>query len=226
MSEIGLFETIHCARAIRRIRPDPVPEALITKVLDAATRAPSAGNNQNWLFVVVIEAEQRRALGDIYRRASVWIREKYASNSRPAHMDDAQYRKMWTGGVYLHEHMGDAPVLLIPCLKVITPVLPPSIPAEIRAEMVATAPWTAGASIYPAVQNIILACRGLGLATVLTTNHVILEAEVRSVLGLPEDVRTFALMPIGFTNAKFGGVSRRPLSEVAVLNRFGNPWPV
>jgi nitroreductase len=205
------------------MRPDPVPEELITKVLDAAIRAPSAGNNQNWLFVVVTDAGQRRAIGDIYRRASVWVREKYASNSRPAHMDDAQYKKFWSGGVYLHEHMGEASVLLLPCLKVSTPVLPPSIPAGIRAEMVATASWTAGASIYPAVQNIILACRGLGLATVLTTNHVILEAEVRSVLSLPDDVRTFALMPIGFTDAKFGGVSRRPLSQVAVLNRFGNP---
>jgi nitroreductase len=91
--------------------------------------------------------------------------------------------------------------------------------------MVSTAPWTAGASIYPAVQNIILACRALGLGTVLTTNHVILEAEVKRVLALPEDVRTFGLMPIGYTNAKIGGVRRRPLSEVAVLDRFGNSWP-
>ena len=90
--------------------------------------------------------------------------------------------------------------------------------------MVSTAPWTAGASIYPAVQNIILACRALGLGTVLTTNHVILEPEVKRVLALPEDVRTFGLMPIGYTDARFGGVRRRPLSEVAVLDRFGNPW--
>ena len=225
MSEIGLFEAIHSARAIRRFRPDPVPPELITRILDAAIQAPSAGNNQNWLFVVVTDAGQRRAIGDIFRRASLWVRQKYASNSRPAHMEDAQYRKFWASGVYLHEHMGDAPVLLLPCLKVITPVLPSSIAPEIRAEMVSTAPWTAGASIYPAVQNIILACRALGLGTVLTTNHVILEAEVKSVLGLPEDVRTFALMPIGYTDAKFGRVRRRPLSEVAVLDRFGNRWP-
>ena len=82
----------------------------------------------------------------------------------------------------------------------------------------------AGASIYPAVQNVILACRALGLGTVLTTNHVILESEVKAILELPEDVRTFGLMPIGYTDDRFGGVKRRPLAEVAVLNRFGASW--
>jgi len=224
MSEIGLFEAIHSARAIRHFRPDPVPNDLISQILDAAIQAPSAGNNQNWLFVVVTDADRRRRLGDIFRRASVWVREKYNSNSRPAHINDAQYKKFWASGVYLHEHMGDAPLLLLPCLKVLSPVLPPTIPPEIRAEMVSTASWMAGASIYSAVQNIILACRALGLGTTITTNHVILEAEVKSLLDLPEEVRTFALMPIGYTDDKFGGVRRRPLGEVAVLDRYGNPW--
>ena len=105
-------------------------------------------------------------------------------------------------------------------------MLPASIPAEVRAEaeMESTAPWVACASIYPAVQNIILACRALGLGTVLTTNHVVLEAEVKCALELPEDVRTFGLMPIGYTDDKFGGVKRRPLSEVALHDRFRNPW--
>jgi len=224
MNEIGLFEAIHSARAIRHFRPDPVPRELITRILDAAIQAPSAGNTQSWLFVVVTDPDQRRQLGDIYRRASVWVREKYAANSRAAHMDDAQYRKFWAGGVFLHEHMADAPVLLLPCLRINEPVLPPTIPAEIRAQMLNTAAWMAGASIYPAVQNIILACRALGLGTTITTNHVILESEVKRVLALPDDVRTFALMPIGYTDDKFGGVRRRPLSEVAVLDRFGNLW--
>jgi nitroreductase len=224
MNEIGLFETIHSARAIRHFRPDPVPQELLTTILEAATQAPSAGNGQNWLFVIVTDEAQRRRIGDIYRRASVWVRQKYLNNARPAHMTDEQYRKFWAGGVYLHEHMGDAPALLLPCLRVAEAELPTSIPPEIRAEMKSTAASVAGASIYPAVQNIVLACRALGLGTVLTTNHVVLEAEVKSALELPEDVRTFGLMPIGYTDDKFGGVKRRPLSEVAVRDRFGNPW--
>jgi len=224
MSEIGLFETINSARAIRHFRADPVPHALLTKVLEAAIQAPSAGNRQNWLFVVVTDDAQRRNIGDIYRRASVWVREVYLGNSRPAHMTEEQYARLWAGGVYLHEHMGDAPVLLLPCLRVTPRVLPPSIPPEVRAAMESTAPWVAGASIYPAVQNIILACRALGLGTVLTTNHVLLEAEVKRALELPENVRTFGLMPIGYTDDKFGGVIRRPLSEVVLHDRFGNQW--
>ena len=85
-------------------------------------------------------------------------------------------------------------------------------------------PWTAGASIYPAVQNIILACRALGLGTVLTTNHTIAENEVKEVLGLPAEVRTFALMPIGYPERNFGSVRRRPLTEVAMIDRYGSPF--
>ncbi len=222
----GRFEIIHSARAIRHFRSDPVPREIITRILDAAIQAPSAGNGQHWLFVVVTDAGQRRKIGDIYRRASAWVEQKYASRSRPVHTTQAQYQRMMTSGGYLWEHMGEAPVLLLPCLRLPELELPSTIPPDVQAEMKSTAPWVAGASIYPAVQNIILACHALGLGTVLTTNHVILEAEVKSVLGLPQDVRTFALMPIGYTDDKFGGVKRRPLSEVAVLDRFGTPWPV
>jgi len=81
-----------------------------------------------------------------------------------------------------------------------------------------------GASIYPAVQNIILACRALGLGTVVTTNHILLEEEMKAALGLPDDVRTYALMPIGYPRDKFGPMRRKPLSEVAIRDRWGNPW--
>ncbi len=222
---MDLFEAIHSARAIRHFRPDPVPREIITRILDAAIQAPSAGNGQNWLFVVITDAGQRRKIGDIYRAASAWVEQKYLSRPRPAHTTQAQYGKMLASGADLWEHMGEAPVLLLPCLRVSAPQLPSTIPPGIQAAMNSTAPWVAGASIYPAVQNIILACRALGLGTVLTTNHVILEAEVKRVLGLPDEVRTFALMPIGYTDDKFGGVKRRPLNEVAVLDRFGAPWP-
>jgi nitroreductase len=83
-----------------------------------------------------------------------------------------------------------------------------------------------GSSIYPAVQNIILACRALGLGTVITTNHILYEGHVRQILGLPDDVFTFALMPIGYPLGKYGPLSRRPVSEVAFADRWGEPWPV
>src|SRR5215469_563422 len=90
MVEIGLFEAIRSARAMRRLKADPVPEALIARVMDAAIRAPSAGNAQNWAFVVVRDAEQRRRVGALYRKASDIAEAMYQARSHPAHLTEAQ----------------------------------------------------------------------------------------------------------------------------------------
>ncbi|HTI82302.1 MAG TPA: nitroreductase family protein [Acetobacteraceae bacterium] len=223
--DIGLFEAIHSARSLRRLKPDPVPEALITQVLDAAIRAPSAGNAQNWAFVVVRDAAKRQALGEIYRKGSRIAEVMYAARGQPAHMTERQYRRMMTTGAWLWEHMGDAPVILFPCQH--RPVLPPveSLPATVRYEdEVAYVARIRGSSIYPAVQNIILACRGLGLGTTITTNHLRCEDEVRALLGLPDDVDTFAMMPIGWPMDAFGPLSRKPLAAVVHRDRWGDAW--
>lgn len=228
MTDIGLFEAIYSARSLRRLKPDPVPEAVLTQVLDAAIRAPSAGNAQNWAFVVVRDPEQRRKLGAIYRKASDIAAAVYRARERPAHLTDGQWQQLMSSGAYLWEHMGDAPVLLVPCLRQrdMPPAdaLPPEIQARYEDEL-AYLDRIRGASIYPAVQNIILACRALGLGTVITTNHLRCEDEVRSVLGLPVDVQTFALMPIGYPVGKFGPLSRRPLSEVVHADHWLKSWP-
>jgi nitroreductase len=117
MTEIGLFEALNTARALRRLKPDPVPDELITQVLDAATRAPSGGNAQNWIFIVVRDRAQRQRLGAVYRKASDEVAEIYAARGRPDHMTDDQFRRLMDGGAYLWQHMGDAPVLLVPCLR-------------------------------------------------------------------------------------------------------------
>ena len=228
MAEIGLFEAIYSARALRRLKPDPVPEELITRILDAAIRAPSAGNAQNWVFLVVREAEQRRRLGVIYRKASDIAAAIYAARGRPPHLSEQQFARMIKAGGHLWEHMGEAPVLLVPCVR--RPAMPPreALPPDIAArweDELAYADRIRGASIYPAVQNIILACRGLGLGTVITTNHIRCEDEVKAVLGIPDDVATFALMPIGWPLDPFGPLDRRPLAEIAYAEYWGAAWP-
>jgi nitroreductase len=223
LDDIGLFEAIYSARALRRLKPDPVPEALITRILDAAIRAPSAGNAQNWAFVVVRDPELRHQLGLIYRRASDIAAAMYAARGRPAHLSDRQFARMLEGGAYLWDHLGEAPVLLIPCQR--RPAVPPptALPLAVAAlyeDELAYVERIRGASIYPAVQNVILACRGLGLATLITTNHIRCEGEVKALLSIPEDVDTFALMPIGWPLDKFGPLNRRPLAEVVHSDRW------
>lgn len=225
MVEIGLFEAIHSARAMRRLKPDPVPEALITRVLDAAIRAPSAGNAQNWAFVVVRDAAQRQALGEIYRKGSRIAEAMYAARGQPAHLTERQFQRMMTAGAWLWEHIGEAPVILFPCQH--RPAMPPAEtlrPLVHYDDEVAYVARIRGSSIFPAVQNIILACRGLGLGTTITTNHLRCEDEVRALLGLPDDVDTFAMMPIGWPMDAFGPVSRKPLAAVVHGDRWGNAW--
>src|SRR5262249_29942599 len=201
----------------RRLKPDPVPEQAIAKILDAAIRAPSAGNAQNWAFIVVRNAEQRRKLGAVYKKASDIASAMYAARGRPAHMTEEQFERFMRSGGYLWDHMGDAPVILIPCQA--RPQLPTeaSLPPELQKSLAAEERYAErirGASIYPAVQNIILACRALGLGTTITTNHIRCEDEVKSVLGIPDDVQTFAMMPIGYPCGRFGPLKRRAVAEI------------
>jgi nitroreductase len=144
------------------------------------------------------------------------------------HLNERQFARMMAAGKYLWDHMGEAPVLLLPCAR--RPVLPTreTLPSSVAArwdEELAYAERIRGASIYPAVQNIILACRALGLGTVITTNHIRCDAEVKALLGIPEEVSTFALMPIGWPIDSFGPLTRRPVAEIAHADRWGSPWP-
>src|SRR5437667_2652901 len=133
MPDIGLFEAIYSARSIRRLKPDPVPEELITRVLDAAIRAPSGGNAQSWAFLVVRDPDLRHRLGVIYRKASDIAEAVYAARGRPAHLTERQFTRLMSSGADLWEHTGDAPVLLVPCSR--GPVLPPreALPPDIAA---------------------------------------------------------------------------------------------
>ncbi len=228
MPEIGLFEAIYSARSLRRLKPDPVPEALITKILDAAIRAPvcrqcaKLGLCRGSRSRTAAQARRHLPQGLRHRRSHVC-----GARSAGPHLTEQQFARMLGAGGHLWEHIGEAPVLLVPCQRL--PVVPPreSLPPDIAADYaneLAYVDRIRGASIYPAVQNILLACRALGLGTVITTNHIRCEGEVKAVLGIPDDVATFALMPIGWPLDKFGPLTRRPPAEVSHADRWGTPW--
>jgi nitroreductase len=223
MAEIGLFEAIYSARAIRRLKPDPIPDDVITKVLDAAIRAPSGSNAQSWVFIVVKDPEKRKQLGAIYQKTSSILVKMYEGAKAPPHMDPAKYERWWQSVLYLFDHMGEAPILIVPCLKQTVFAGIAGLPDDVKKRM-AGAGRLAGSSIYPAVQNLTLACRAFGLGTVLTTIHAFYEDEVSEILNLPPDVQSYALMPVGYPRGKHGPISRKPVSEVACLDSYGKPW--
>jgi nitroreductase len=194
--EIGLFEAIDTQRGLRRFKPDPVPDDMITRVLQAAIKAPSGGVQQGWSFIVVRDPEIRRKIGDLYRTGSRFdIRDDMTG----------QQRRVYRLAQDLEDHLDDVPVLIVACLR---------------------GGLGSGASIYPAVQNILLAARGLGLASVLTTRQSRFEADIKEILGIPDEVSTAALLPIGFPaeGTRYGPTRRRQLDEVAFDGQWGNGW--
>jgi nitroreductase len=202
----SLFDAIYTQRAIRRWRPDPVPAGLIKRVVEAATKAPSGSNQQPWRFVVVSDAGKRAAISAALKR---WLesdeatREYFESGARS---DDRSVRKMLSGALSLAENLAQAPVFIVPCMY-----------GGQRSDRLLT-----GSSIYPAVQNLLLAARGLGLGTVLTTFQARIEDTVRRELALPEDARPVALIPLGYPDADFGPTRRKPIEEVLYWETWGN----
>jgi nitroreductase len=197
---MDVFEAINTTRAMRRLKPDPVPDDLIWKVLDAAIRAPSGGNRQPWNFIVIRDDETKKKIADWYREAwyATYGPMKDAMSANP------EASRVFNSADHLANHLAEVPVLII---------------AAIRGGDTGTSP--AGSYIYPAVQNLMLAARALGLGTTLTTLHRAHEDDVKELLGLPDSVQTLALIPMGWPKGKFGVGSRRPVEEVTYWNKWG-----
>ncbi len=197
---MDVFEAMGTCRAMRHLKPDPVPAELIERVLWAATRAPSPGNSQGWDFVVVDEPEPKARIAAAVRAV---MADRVAAMPRP----DRTTRLMLDGTATLIDTLDRAPVLIF----VAGPVIyPPQAPREQFT-------WSA---LYPAAQNILVAARALGLGTTFTTLHGVAEPTVREVLGIPDHVRIAATIPLGWPAGRFGPVNRRPLEEVVHRNRW------
>jgi nitroreductase len=204
-----LFDIIHTTRAMRRLKPDPVPDALIAKILDAGQCAPNGSNAQRWRFLVIKDRAIKEKVQVWYKKAyDELVGPHYRSSPPPPGMDPARYRRQADAAEYLTQHFHEAPVWIVPCI-----------------EHGKTAPnRQAGASIYPAVQNMLLAARALGLGCTLTARHLVFEKETEAALGLPPGVHSYAILPIGWPMGKFGPVKRGPLAEIVYGDRWGEPW--
>lgn len=213
MAEHDLFEIIGSTRSMRRLKPDPVPDEVIYQVLNAGIRAPSGTNTQNWRFVVVKDPAVKKHVQDVYQKGWAQVEHMYDSRPGPEHMEEGKFRRLLSAAAYLAQNLAEVPVLLFACLK------ERPMPSDLAAKLARLS----GSSIYPAVQNMLLACRALGLGATLTTVASLHEEDLKTVLKLPEDVSTYALLPIGYPMGKFGPVTRVPVEEVACLDQWGTP---
>ncbi len=204
-----VFDIMHTTRTMRRLKPDPVPDELIVKMLEAATRAPNGGNSQAWHFVVVKDARIKKAVQVWYKKAfDEIIGPRYASSEPPPGVTKERYMRQHKAVEYLTEHYHEAPVWIVACIR----------HGEAKPDRMS------GASIYPAVQNILLAARALGLGASLTTRHMFFAEEADQALQLPPGVLSYAIIPIGYPMGNFGPVGRGNLAEFVSLDRVGNAW--
>lgn len=217
-ARIELYEALCTTRAVRRLRPDPIPDAVLERVLRAATCAPTGGNAQPWRVLVLRDPERKRALQEPF--AATWA--DYSSPGRTLMQrlpEDRRGRgmKVMAAGDQLAAHLAEAPVVLVFFHD-------PRLLAQAGADD-PQPKFLFGGSLYPAIQNLLLACRAEGLGGVLTTMTWRREDEVRRLLGVPEPWRLHAIVPIGHPlGGGHGPLARKPVSTMAYRERWGEPY--
>ena len=209
-AEMGFFETIYNARAMRRLKPDPVPEELLVRLIEAANQAPSGSNAQVARWVVVRDPAQKARLAALNKEA-VLAYAGPGGTRAPAmpHQDPAKRERQRQAVLWQAEHLHEAPAIVIACLEFASP--PPDT---------FSAGAGAGGSIWPGVQNLLLAARALGLGAAPTTLGLRNRPVVREILALPETIEPFCLIPVGYPMGRFGPVTRQPVAEVMRWDRW------
>jgi nitroreductase len=212
MAEPGIFEIIYSTRAMRRLKSDPIPEETLKKIVDAGIRAPSGGNAQEWAFLLVRDSDLKRFIRDYYW--NTWQQFRAKGDVSITTLPPSQQR-MYNAVSDLAAHMDEAPVILLACVpKEYAPVAAMNNPRASQLAVYGT--------IFPAVQNILLACRALGVGATLTTIHSFFEDKLKAKLGIPDTMEVAAMIPMGYPSGKFGPVSRNPVETVIHWDRWGN----
>ena len=201
---LSAIEALHSTPSRRYLSTEPIPDEVIRALLDAAARGPSGGNTQLWEWIVVRDPEVKAQIAD-------WYREGWNQNygvRRDQLEAEGKLDAVFRSSGYLAEHLEDAPVWIFPVL------LGPAKSQNPRL----------GASIYGAVQQLMLAARAYGIGSTLTTLYSGHEAEVRSLLGLPDNAITMALIPLGYpSRGRWSEPKRRPLDEVVFWDKYTAP---
>lgn len=199
-------------RAVRRVRFDPVDDRIVLRCIELGLKAPTGSNGQNWEFVVVKEREVKAKLARTYRAA--W--SVYGRVGRRVVGGDESMAKVLDAVEWQVQHFEDIPVLVVACLRgARLPVVPPP-------PIAATSYY---GSIYPSVQNLLLAARAMGLGASLVTLPLLSVTAARRALGLPVSVTPACVVPLGWPRGRYGPTTRRPVGDVVHLDRYGEqPW--
>ena len=230
-----IMEVMATMRAMRRLKPDPVPDELLGKLVEAATWAPSGGNLQAYSFVVVTDRAQMARLAQLWRVVCDFYLASFATVP-PDHMPEERYGRLRDALRFQRDHFHETPAAIVACYELAgwsarlrgewrrfgtaLRALGPRRAAKVISGATSFGGRSEAASVYPGVQNLLLAARALGLAATLTTWHLALEPEFKAVLGIPRSVKTFAAIPVGWPRGNFGPVQRRPAAEVIHRDRW------
>jgi nitroreductase len=211
---MDMYEGIVTTRAIRRFTDEPVTDEEVVTCIRAAVQGPSGGNIQPWQFLVVTDPEVKADLGDIYRRAYA----RYEAALLPLvprfqrEEDQDSWDRTLAASRHLAGHLADASVLVLAIMPAISMTL-----TDDDGDLDVGTPF---ASVYPAVQNLMLAARSMGIGSALTTVYRIYQDEVRALLGIPEQHEVVALVPMGHPAGRFGVARRRPPEAITHWNGF------
>jgi nitroreductase len=206
--DMPLEEAMRTQRAIRRLKPDPVDDGLVLRLIELALRAPTGSNAQNWEFVVVRDAEVKARLGRLNRMA--WNLYGRVGRKMAARSGDEQMKKIIEAVQWQVDHFEEIPVLVVACLQGVVPIWPPVATASLYG------------SIFPSVQNLLLAARAANLGAALITLPLWSRFLARRTLGLPWNVTPCAVVPLGWPKGRYGPTRRRPVEDVVSLDHYGN----
>lgn len=212
--DMPLAEAMMTQRAIRRVYSDPVDDAVVLRCIELALRAPTGNDGQNWEFIVVKDRRVKAELARRYRQAwqiqrGVVLRRAIAS--------DASIAKIARAMQWQIDHFTQIPVLVVACLRL--GVRDGRLPVVRMPHVAESAYW---GSIYPSVQNLLLAARAVGLGASLITLPLWSQRAARRALGLPHAVTPCCVVPLGWPRGRYGPTTRKPVEQVVHLNGYGN----
>jgi nitroreductase len=206
MSDLSLHEAIFTLRAMRRLKADPIPVEDLRYIVEAATMACSPGNSQPWTFLIITDEVQKQRIATVYREIGIKVIKEGALASG---LLDEEMEQVYRNALLLVDGLQQAPALIMCCVE------GPAPNGGIHQS-------TYYGSIYPAIQNLMLAARAKGIGSTMTTLHKAREQDIKNILAIPDNVDTIALIPLGYPEGRWGRPKRKPQREVTFWDSWGD----